>query len=80
MVRRACQMAGKWPTTSMRPTTASSEAGVRIRTPWAAISSPPTPKNSASGQQLPDGRHQPGGVVIPGGLPGDDEDLGGDDS
>ena len=50
MVRRACQMAGKWPTTSMRPTTANSEAGVRIRTPWAAMASPPMPRNSAWGQ------------------------------
>ena len=74
--RRACQMAGKWPTTSMRPTTANSEAGVRIRTPWARISSPPTPRNAAWGR-TPGWPPPAGGVVVPGGLPGDDEDSGG---
>ena len=37
----------------------------------------PHPEELGVGAELPDGRHQPGGVVVPGGLPGDDEDSGG---
>ena len=37
----------------------------------------PHPEEPGIGTELPDGRHQPGGVVVTGGLPGDHEDLGG---
>ena len=78
MVRRARQMAGRWPTTSMRPTTANSEAGVRIRTPWAAMASPPTPRNSASGQHSRMAATSRAAWSSPEASPGDDEDSGGD--
>ncbi len=37
----------------------------------------PYPEELRVGAKLPDGRHQPGGMVVPGGLPGDHEDAGG---